>query len=848
MKTLLLVVAQVLLLILNPALVEGISGTPEEMSDANRWADAKFEGRVESKTEDGYLMVYLKSGQLEKNEVSVRRNGIYATGRRPLCILDKKYRRGLYFSSEGRVVVHLPAPGKSFEAIVGVDSNRNGAFYSSAGRGSAIASVEAKGKELFRSATMREGMPGVPVNADLGGAKEFTLTLSDAGGGTVQHVNFNQADWAEARVTLTDGSIVWLGDLPTGPLRSAYTTEPPFSFRYGDQPSVDLLKTWHVQRDVRKLDENRSEHTSSYTDPRTGLVVRCVAVRYCDFPTLEWTLYFKNTGERSTPILENIQALDSRLERGGGGEFVLHHGKGSPHSGLTAPSPTEYAPIESKLDPGMEKRFAAAAGMPAGGDLPYFNVEWPGEGVILAVGWPGQWAALFSRDKANGLRVQAGQELTHFKLLPGEEIRTPLTVMQFWKGDWIGAQNVWRRWMVAHNMPRPKGKVPPPLSAASSAGQYIEMAEANEDNQLMFIDRYSEEGMKFDYWWMDAGWHVFQGHWLNTGTWDPDPQRFPHGLRPVSDHLHAKGPKLILWFVPEQVTPGSWLYENHPEWLLGRDGEFKLLNFGNAEARTWMLNHVDNLITEQGVDLYRQDGFPVGRFWRPNDAVDRQGITEIRHVEGYLAYWDELRQRHPEMLTDICAGGGSRNELETLRRAVPLWRSDYAYENTGMQNITYGMSLWIPYFGSGTNALDLYTFRSQMAPALATVWDMRSHSLDYKFLRTLMAQWEQVADNYYGDYYPLLPYRTEDDVWIAWQFHRPESGEGMVQVFRRPESPITAVDLKLRGLEPAARYAMTNMDTTGITRISGQDLMEKGLHVVMEKQPDSAIISYKQVR
>ena len=75
--------------------------------------------------------------------------------------------------------------------------------------------------------------------------------------------------------------------------------------------------------------------------------------------------------------------------------------------------------------------------------------------MIVVVGWPGQWAATFTRDKENRLRIRAGQELTHFKLLPGEEVRTPLIVLQFWKGDWIRAQNVWRRWMMAHNMPKP---------------------------------------------------------------------------------------------------------------------------------------------------------------------------------------------------------------------------------------------------------------------------------------------------------------------------------------------------------------------------------------------------------
>src|ERR1039457_1103667 len=94
--------------------------------------------------------------------------------------------------------------------------------------------------------------------------------------------------------------------------------------------------------------------------------------------------------------------------------------------------------------------------------------------------------------------------------------------------------------------------------------------------------------------------------------------------------------------------------------------------------------------------LSLHDALPIS-IWRANDASDRQGITEIKHVVGYLAYWDELRRRFPAMLIDTCASGGRRNDLETLRRAVPLWRSDFAYEPAAMQQMTYGMALWIPY-------------------------------------------------------------------------------------------------------------------------------------------------------
>ena len=76
----------------------------------------------------------------------------------------------------------------------------------------------------------------------------------------------------------------------------ACTTDPPFSFTFGGQSSGQLLKASNPARASRKLDDCRVEHTLTATDPQSGLVVRCVAVEYLDYPTVEWTVYFKNTG------------------------------------------------------------------------------------------------------------------------------------------------------------------------------------------------------------------------------------------------------------------------------------------------------------------------------------------------------------------------------------------------------------------------------------------------------------------------------------------------------------------------------------------------------------------------
>jgi alpha-galactosidase len=807
------------------------AGSTAQM-EVQQWVSAKFLGQPKPKPASSYLLVHTKSGRVDRN----RRQD------RMFRIAGVPYEHGLAMPQPGEILVHLPTPAARFEAIVGMDSNDLG-YYSNAGRGSVVASIESGGSVRFRSGVLHEGLAGIPVKADLGGATEFSLKLAAIGDRPrTYQAEWDQADWAEARVTLSDGRSLWLADLPVGPPPGPDSTDPPFSFRYGARPFSQILKTWTIERSVRALDNHRTEYLVTYTDPGTGLVIRCVAIAYDDFPTVEWTLYFQNNGTHPSPIIENIQAIDTQFDRTPEGEFLLHHAKGSPNS------PTDYRPLETMLEPKTETRIATTGGRPTDSDLCYFNVEWAGGGVILALGWPGQWAARFTRDEGKGLQVQAGQELTHFRLLPAEEVRTPLIAVQFWSGDWIGAQNTWRRWMISHNLPRPGGKLPAPQLAGGSGRQTIEMQDANEENQKSFLKRDLDAGIPLDYWWMDAGWYPFKTGWWNTGTWEPDPARFPKGFAPISAAAHARGVKTIVWFEPERVTPGSWLYENHPEWLLGLDGKDKLLYLGNPDAWRWLVDHVSDLIRTQGIDLYRQDfNFEPLSIWRAADAPDRQGITEINHVMGYLVYWDELRRRFPNLPIDTCASGGRRNDLETLRRAVPLWRSDYAYEPTAMQQITYGMALWIPYFGTAFNSLDPYIFRSQMAPAIGIGLEAGRYDHGYERLQRLLTQWRRVAAYYYGDYYPLTPYRTESTDWMAWQFDRPESGDGMVQAFRRPESPFETARFRLRGLNPKARYTMTNLDTPGEVVYTGRDLMENGLPVSIQNRPGAVIILYQQL-
>ena len=246
---------------------------------------------------------------------------------------------------------------------------------------------------------------------------------------------------------------------------------------------------------------------------------------------------------------------------------------------------------------------------------------------------------------------------------------------------------------------------------------------------------------------------------------------------------------------------------------------------------------------------------------RHNDEPDREGITEIKYCTGYLAYWDSILSRHPGIRIDSCASGGRRNDLETLRRAVPFVRSDHLFEPASQQSHNYGFSMWVPYHGTGTHVghsaigqhstegVDIYAFRSHMSCTVTACWDMRRKDLDYDTLRKLTAQMAKASPNFMGDYYPLTPYASEieRDVWIAWQWDRPEANQGAIQAFRRAEDLDPQRRFRLRGLDPEASYRLNNVDREEDVVISGADLLRDGLTIELPEPRSAALILYRQV-
>ena len=199
---------------------------------------------------------------------------------------------------------------------------------------------------------------------------------------------------------LANGQELWLGDMPLRDHRNeagfppiARKTELPFSFVYGGRSSDDLLAGWPKETFSRTLDAFRTEHTVRWIEAKSGLEVRSSRSSIMIFRLSNGRFISRTPARRTRRYLENIQALDTRFEAEGGGEFVLHGNKGD------WCAPQSYEPYATPLVPGSSSRFRPDGGRPTNGPKgwPYFNLQMPGGGCLLAIGWPGEWACLRSR-------------------------------------------------------------------------------------------------------------------------------------------------------------------------------------------------------------------------------------------------------------------------------------------------------------------------------------------------------------------------------------------------------------------------------------------------------------------
>lgn len=660
----------------------------------------------------------------------------------------------------------------------------------------------------------------------------------------------------------------------------------PVACTIGSRAFRGIPQNFAPRIEKRFIDSNLIEYTLIGTDNETGIEVRAECLEYLDFPVVEWTLWMTNTSATNTPVISELFGMNGFLP--GTNPVVIHN------NGDTT-SPDLYTDKCTALRDVTRFSQHPDGGRASDCALPYYRVLCDGFGYNLSIGWPGQWHSEFSLAD-RGFIFKAKQQYTHFYLKPGEKVRTPrITIMTFEGGKDRGI-NLWRRWMLKHVIPKPNGRIAKPcISLSDEADTVVFFTQTSEKRELDTLENFRVNDIVPDNLWIDAGWYPCKNpngknEWVYTGTLHADPDRFPNGLKPISNRCHELGVKLLVWFEPERVKLFAKSDEYPDKFVLtlkdpsvldhvrltGIDrsliDDVGLMNLADKECCDWLIAHMDGLIKDYGIDIYRQDfNMPPLNWWLQGDGCeDRCGITENLYNQGYLRFWDELIVRNPGLLINSVSSGGRRSDLETLRRSVSLHQSDYGFgQHPVHQAIMEFSFVWEPFCGtmarSNDNLDGEYDYESAyqrpyeyqnfgnfaahnaFCPSIyINLMGMRSLNMpdgkfketdEWRYYKKFLSVWERaVPYTMNGDYYSLSGTDRTNTCYYAMQFHSEDANEGILQVIRNTKCVSETFTAHLHQINPRLIYLFESPEFDRSTTVSGQRLISEGFVVNIPKR------------
>lgn len=663
----------------------------------------------------------------------------------------------------------------------------------------------------------------------------------------------------------------------------------PYAFTYAGKPA-EGVEAAPVVRTLRD-DATRTVVVREWTSPDGRLLLRSTETRYHAFPVVEYVPELVCAGAAPTEIVADFRSLSFRRAAA---RATLRALRG------TVANDHDFAPVTPVLGTGAGATnvfaMVATEGRSSAQWMPWWGVDFPeGDGVEIGLGWSGAWRGDFSL--ADGaFAMSAGMVKTRFRLLPGETLRQP-SLLVFTRAKDVTPQamlTIVHRFMVNVKSPRDaKGELIHPILPITAGG-------GNKTPAMMrkIIDWKVRNDMPFDCFWVDAGWNG-PAHmpdlisncgnmWYNfTGDWRFNPTVHPDGdLGKVADAAHAAGMRMLLWMEPERcvMDPPPPVFREHRDWLLpAKDADVAnkrqlAVNFGNPDALAWVIETVSEHVRRCKLDIFRQDfNMNTLPLWQANDAPDRQGVTEVKHIMGLWKFWDTLRARFPHLVVENCASGGRRIDFEAVSRGHSYCRTDYAIFHRGpsqitdVQNVSLNTLAYLPFQGSETTPARVFDdygiFSSFSAGSVFTPSDWEKGIVVRDFtpeetawFKEVFTQADRMRPFYEGDFYPLTDNRApaapdgipgwyrgspEEWRWCGWQMHRADLDAGFAIVFRRLDTPSPRFSATLGGIDPEATYEVETWK--GAKELKrGRDLAAFSVEL---RQPRSfRLVYYRRVR
>ncbi len=469
-----------------------------------------------------------------------------------------------------------------------------------------------------------------------------------------------------------------------------------------------------------------------------------------------------------------------------------------------------------------------------------------------ALAWSGSWQINVETDWANRPRITGGYTPFDFAhvLAPGQSLQTPKFYGGYSNAGIGGASRLLHRFELDSVVPEaPHRRLRPVLYNSWEATGF----DVNEAGQEALAEKAASIGV--ERFVMDDGWFgQRKDDHAGLGDWYVNPQKFPHGLKPLIDKVHSLGMDFGLWVEPEMVNPDSDLYRKHPDWVLnfpGRprtEGRHQLvLNLARPDVRAYVYGFLDKLLSENDIAFLKWD---YNRNWSEpgwsGAPLAEQKEVYVKYVENLYSILAELREKHPHVEIESCSGGGARVDLGVMRLTDEVWPSDNTdpFDRLSIQDgFTYAyspglMMAWVTdspnWMNSRSTSLE-YRFLSSMQGSLGIGANLNKWTAeDFATAKKLVAEYKAVrATVQDGLLYRLISPLGGSEYSVTESVAR-DGHEAVVFAFLhssqqgKPYPP-----LYLRGLDPDAVYSIHaqagKLIDSAVQRASGDYWMHHGV-------------------
>ena len=493
-----------------------------------------------------------------------------------------------------------------------------------------------------------------------------------------------------------------------------------------------------------------------------------------------------------------------------------------------------------------------------------------------ALAWSGNYKITFEKDECGRLNVVGGVNdfASTYYLDKGESLTTPDMV---WTYSNQGRGQVSRNlhnWIRNHSLAH--ADIERPVVLNSWEGAYMNFDEKTITDMIEDAAKIGVEMFVLDDGWFANGEYARNTDHSGLGDWQVNTQKLPRGIDHLAKHAVKHGLKFGIWIEPEMVNPKSQLAETHPEWVVKSGEREKLqirqqwiLDLTNPEVQDFIVKTFDDVLAlSSDISYVKWDANRfVTDFGSEYLPADRQSHFWIDYTKGLYSVYDRIREKHPDVMIQLCSSGGARLDMGALKYHDEFWTSDNtnSLDRIRIQNST---NLFYPAIATASHVSTSPNHQTGMMAPLKFRFDVAMsgrlglelqpkhlNEEEWDFAQKAIASYKKIRPIVqFGDLYRLK--NPEDETgWASLQYVSKDGKEAVFFAYSlKYHGRTTFFQTRLKGLDPDKQYRVTELNKKEWPTFYGDGqvfpgdyLMNEGISLGIGNNFESTVLHLEEI-